>query len=135
MNKNWFQKFKEFIEQKLPMSFNSLLIFGFVLYLFFVVGKSIMVSYGSNKELENEAQKIQALESEIVLMKNQIAYYRTTSFKEKEARQKLGYKASGESLMSLPLDKDEDKVVDTELGEVPIKTPNYRLWWRYLTEK
>ena len=67
-------------------------------------------------------------------MQNQINYYQTSSFKEKQAREKLGYKAAGESIMALPLDKEEEKTIDPILGEVSIKTPNYRLWWQYIVE-
>lgn len=131
---NFFKRFVETFERYIPMSFSGFIIFLFVLYLFFIVGRSILVNYNSNQDLEAEALKIASLEDEITLMKNQINYYQTSSFKEKQAREKLGYKAPGESVISLPLDREEDKIIDAELGEVKIKTPNYSLWWSYLIE-
>lgn len=133
-DKKFFQKLNGRIEKLLPMTLSSFLMFAFIIYLFIIVGRSIWINYNSNKSLETEEQRIDALEEEIVLMKHQIAYYQTVSFKEKEARQKLGYKAPGETVMSLPLDKEEDKVLDPELGEVKVKTKNYKLWWKFLMD-
>lgn len=113
------------------MTFGSFLIFLFIIYLFFVVGKSIWTNYNSNKDIEAEEEKVAVLEDEILGMRNEINYFQTQSFKEKEAREKLGYKAPGEKVLSLPMDKEEEKVADKELGEVEIKTPNYRIWWKY----
>ena len=132
--RNIFKNIIEGIERFIPMTFTSLLIFLFIIYSFFIVGRSIWINYDSNKELEVEAAKIAELEEEINLMQNRINYYQTSSFKEKEAREKLGYKAPGENVMVLPLDKEDEKNVDTVLGEVEIKTPNYSLWWKYIIE-
>lgn len=123
------------IERILPMTLGSFFIFLFTLYVFFIVGKSIYTNYLSNKELEKEELKIQNLEYNIQNLKNEINYYQTKSFKEKEARAKLGYKAPGENVIALPLDKEEEKVADKELGEVIIKTPNYVLWWKYFFDE
>ena len=133
-NESRWKKFIHAIERFIPMTLTSLFMFLFILYLFFIVGRSIWINYNSNKELEDEAVNIASLEANINLMQNQINYYQTSSFKEKEAREKLGYKASGENIMALPLDKEEEKVADPVLGEVSIKTPNYRLWWQYIVE-
>ena len=133
-NESKWKKFIQAIERYIPMTLTSLVMFLFILYLFFIVGRSIWINYNSNKDLDTEAANISALQANITLMQNQINYYQTSSFKEKEAREKLGYKAEGENVMSLPLDKEEEKVADPILGEVSIKTPNYRLWWQYIVE-
>ena len=133
-NESRWKKFIQAIERYIPMTLTSLVMFLFILYLFFIVGRSIWINYNSNKDLDNEAANISALQANITLMQNQINYYQTSSFKEKEAREKLGYKAAGENVMPLPLDKEEEKTADPILGEVSIKTPNYRLWWQYIVE-
>ena len=132
--RNFFKSLIGNIERFMPMTFTSLLIFLFIIYSFFIVGRSIWINYNSNKELEVEANNIFALERKINLMQNQINYYQTSSFKEKEAREKLGYKAPGENVMVLSLDKEDEKIADPVLGEVAIKTPNYSLWWDYIVE-
>lgn len=117
------------------MTFGNLLIFIFLLYLLFVVGKSVLGNFNSNKQIELQETKRIELEDSIVVLKNQINYYQTKSYKEKEARAKLGYKAPGESVMALPIDTAEEKIADTGLAEVKIKIPNYRLWWQYFFGK
>jgi cell division protein FtsB len=132
---NFFRKIKEGIEKIIPMTLGNFVIFLVVLYMFFVVGRSIWVNYNSNKSLEDEVAKIELLRDNITELENQIAYYQTQSFREKEARAKLGYRAPGENIMILPLDTEEEKVADVGLGEVSIKTPNYVLWWKYFFER
>jgi len=132
--KNIFSRFVEFIERYIPMTFSSLIIFLVIIYLFFIIGKTTFNNYNSNKELDQEEQKVLALESDIEGMQNKINYYQTSSFKEKEAREKLGYRAPGENVLSLPIDQESEKGTDASLGEVKIKTPNYRYWLSYFFE-
>lgn len=132
--KNIFQKIIERIERYLPMTLSSLAIFAVIIYLFIIVGKTVYSNYNSNKGIEEQEDKVAALETEIASIQNQINYYQTASFKEKEAREKLGYKAPGENMISLPIDEEKDKSEDKSLGEVQIKTPNYRHWWEYYFE-
>lgn len=116
------------------MTLSSLVIFAVIIYLFIIVGKTVYSNYNSNKGIEKQEEKVAALETEIASIQNQINYYQTASFKEKEAREKLGYKAPGENMISLPIDEEKDKSEDKSLGEVQIKTPNYRYWWEYYFE-
>jgi len=132
--KNIFLRLVENIEAYIPMTFSSLIIFLIIIYLFVVVGRTIATNYESNKQILIEAQTVAALEVEVGDIQNKINYYRTSSFKEKEAREKLGYKAPGENVISLPIDQENDKVSDSSISEVKIKTPNYRYWWSYFFE-
>lgn len=132
--KSFIKNLTEKIEWILPMNLGSFLIFCVTIYMFIILGKSLYSNYNSNKDLDQEAYNIEQLEDELRNMQNEINYYKTSSFKEKEAREKLAYKAPGEKVMSLPLDKKEDKILDPEIGEVPIKTSNLQLWWSYLIE-
>ncbi|MFA7244126.1 MAG: septum formation initiator family protein [Patescibacteria group bacterium] len=129
--KGFFARTKDRIESILPMTFSNLLIFAFILYLLFVVGRSIWVNYESNKQVEGERQRVAKLQSDVEMLQMEIAYYKTQSFKEKEARAKLGYMAPGEKVIVLPKDTPEDQVADLGRTEKTIKTPNYRLWIKY----
>ncbi len=113
------------------MTLGSLFVFAFTVYLFVIVGRSVWNNYNSNKQIGVEELKLVQLQEEISNLSNQINYYQTYSYKEKEARAKLGYKRPGENMIILPLDSKEDKVSDQQPGEVKIKTENYRLWWEY----
>lgn len=124
-------KIKNRIETILPMTIGSFFLLLLVGYFLYIVGRTTWNNYQSNKVISAEREKIAALQEEIKYMQYQVNYYKTNSFREKEAREKLGYKAAGERVISLPLDKPEDKIIDTAAGEVKIKTLNYRLWWQY----
>lgn len=132
--KDGYKKFVDWVEYYLPMSFGSFLTFIVIIYLFYVVGRSILVNYNSNKDLDAQAVQINNLEANITKMQNEINYYQTNSYKEKQAREKLAYKAPGENVINLPIDKDNEKVADPELGEVQLKTPNYTYWIKYFSE-
>lgn len=132
--KNAYQKFVEWIERYLPMTFSSLVIFIVIIYLFVVIGKTIYSNYQSNKGIEKQENEVELLETNITDIQNKINYYQTNSYKEKEAREKLGYKAPGETVVSVPYDQDKDKSEDQSLGEVQIKTPNYKYWLEYFFE-
>lgn len=124
-------KLKSGIEQYIPMTIGNLVIFCFLIYLIVVVGRTMVGNFNSNKEIEKEEEKLVLLERRIINLQNEINYYQTQSFKEKEARQKLGYKAVGEKVIALPIDTVEDKMPDNSLPESQIKVPNYTLWWKY----
>lgn len=124
---------KNRIENVLPMTLNSLILFVIVGYLAYIVGQSIYSNYQSNKAIDAEQQNIEQLKKNITQLENEIAYYKTNSYKERQARALLGYKAPGENVISLNFDQPEEKVADTGNSEPVIKTPNYRLWWQYFT--
>lgn len=132
--KNIFKRIIIWIERYLPMSFSSFVLFAFIIYLFIIVGRSIWSNYNSNKQLDVQEEELLAMQDEVEAMKYRISYYQTASFKEKEAREKLGYKAPGERVIALPVDEEQDKVTDQAIREVEIRTPNYLLWWRYFFE-
>lgn len=117
------------------MTIGNMVIFAFLLYLIFVVGQSIISNHQANNEIAIEESKLVDLRSSIINLQNQINYYQTNSFKEKEARAKLGYKAPGETIIALPIDTESEKSPDNGLTESIIKIPNYSLWWQYFFGK
>jgi cell division protein FtsB len=129
--KGFLSRTKDRIETVLPMTIGNFLLFALVIYLIVIVGRSVWVNYKSNKDLDIQRQEIARLQNDVDMLQLEIAYYKTESFKEKEARAKLGYMAPGEKVLSLSADKPEDKVADSGKQEQAIKTPNYRLWISY----
>ena len=116
----------------MPMTFGSFILFAIVIYLMIIVGKTVWDNYQSNKEIAVEQEKLHELENQLAYTENEIAYFKTASFKEKQARAKLGYIAPGEKVISLPTDEpapgDKKQVVTKE----ETKVPNYYLWFNYL---
>ncbi|MEI7792256.1 MAG: septum formation initiator family protein [Candidatus Berkelbacteria bacterium] len=129
------KKIKEGIERIIPMSLTSLFLFAVVVYMMIIVGKTVLANYAANGETDKEEAKLAQMEADIAYMEDQNNYYQTQSYKEKEARAKLGYKATGESVLSLPIDTPEEKISDSGVVEQKITVPNYRLWWEYFTKK
>jgi len=132
---NMLKKIKEGIERIIPMSLTSLFLFAVVVYMMIIVGKTVLANYAANGETDKEEAKLAQMEADIAYMEDQNNYYQTQSYKEKEARAKLGYKATGESVLSLPIDTPEEKISDSGVVEQKITVPNYRLWWEYFTKK
>jgi cell division protein FtsB len=129
--KGFLQRTTKTFEKYIPMTLWGFIQFIFVLYLIIVVGKTVYTNYNSNKQIVSEEAKLVELTQKIHYLENQINYYQTYSFKEKEARAKLGYKAPGESILSLPIDTAAEKVEDGKLAEAQVRVPNYQLWWQY----
>jgi len=76
--------------------------------------------------LESQKTRLQAL----------IAYYKTDTFAELEARKKLGLKMSGEKVIKVDVEiKDEqnDQGVKQVVNEP--QTPNWQMWIYYLEGK
>lgn len=117
------------------MTLGNMIIFAFLLYLIFVVGQSVISNHQADQQINQEAAKLVGLQSNIQNLQNEINYYQTDSFREKEARSKLGYKAPGENVIVLPIDTEADKSPDSGLAESAIKVPNYSLWWQYFFGK
>ncbi|MCX6809086.1 MAG: septum formation initiator family protein [Candidatus Berkelbacteria bacterium] len=128
------KKIKESIEKIIPMSLGSLVLFAFVVYLLFIVGKTVASNYNSNKDLAVDEAKLTEMEDQIVSLQNEINYQQTNSFREKEARAKLGYKAPGEKIIALPVDTEAEKQADSGMAAPTIQIPNYRLWWQFFFE-
>ena len=133
--KTFFATIRQKVEDFLPMSFGNFLLFLFMLYLIFIVCRVIINNYNSNKALQSEEQKVVSLTEDIKYLQYQINYYQTNSYKEKEAREKLGYKAPGEIVMQMPIDNMEDQISDSGIIPAQIKVPNYRLWLQYFFDK
>lgn len=129
--KNFWLKVKSWIEAVIPMTLGSLVLFLFIAYLLFSLGRSIWTNYQANKSIIEEQKKVQALKQDVDFLEDQIAYYNTNSFREKQARAKLGYKAPGENVLSLA-NSNEESVSDQQVQEINVfKTPNPQLWWQY----
>ena len=85
------------------------------------------------------SQRIHGLENDITLLQDQkealsygIEYYKTDSFREREARAKLGLQLPGENVIILPHAAPEADVVAPKAEEPAKKLPNYRQWFNFL---
>lgn len=129
------KRFFEKINEKFPMSFGSFIVLLFIVYLMTIVGKTILDNYYSNKGISDQEQKLIALENELKTLENEILYYKSQSFKEKQARAKLGYILPGEKIISVPKDvafkENNEATIEGQGTEKSHDSPNYVQWYKY----
>ena len=99
----------------------------FIIYMLFIVGKTVYKNYTLNKKVSNLQNEINSLEEENNTLKNKILYYQTESFKEKEARQRLGLQKPGEEVIVLTPEEEQNQKQEEEKP----KEPNYKKWWKF----
>lgn len=105
-------------------------------YMFVATGEAVWQNYRINQEIVQLKLGIAQLEGENIQLKNLIAYLKTESFREKEARRKLGYKKPGEQVVAIP----QDNFIHTDLGttedeqttEPQTHLSNPQKWWEYI---
>jgi cell division protein FtsB len=114
---------------------SGLMVFGLAIYLGVLLIRSIAGNYAVNKELYSLQNNIDNIARENEELEDKINYYKSDTFKEIEARAKLGYQAIGESVVILPKDQkaidelDSNKTISLTT-ESQDSTPNYQRWWR-----
>lgn len=103
-----------------------------------VVAVFILVSLAQEMnrrwQVQREAAKLQQavhdLEKTVVEMENLNQYFNTDDFQERMAREKLNYRAAGETVVLIteetPADKPKEPKGQIEAEEIPVA----RRWWR-----
>lgn len=128
---------RKFLSQRqLKFSVKVLIAAAVFIYMLIATGEALWQNYRTNQEIAQLRVEIAILERENVQIKNLIAYLKTESFREKEARRKLGYKKPGEQVVALP----QDNFIHTDLGttkgtktpEPEVRLSNPQKWWDYI---
>lgn len=130
-----------FYKEKIAPFLGKLLIYLIVIYTFFLLGKAVWTNY----ELKKQAEQIENQMSEIKKynknLQNLIVYYQSESFREIQARSKLGLIKPGEKVEQVPVKKFEDFQSEQDaqiqnITENKDKTleSNIKLWWDYFTK-
>ncbi len=107
----------------------TIITIGLIGYTVFILIKGVYRTYQYNQWIGEYATDIDRLEKENERMRNLILYYQTNSFKEVEARQKLGLKAPDEKVVAMPENKDQQT---QEAKPKSTDMPNYIKWWRWI---
>ena len=127
---------KLLIWKKLRLRMSTVVIGIVFVYMFFATGEALRQNFQINQEIFFLKNEIVQLEQQNVQYKNLIAYLKTESFREKEARRKLGYKKPGETVIAIP--QDNFLHIDpgtTQTNETPKNKPvlsNPQKWWDYI---
>ncbi len=117
------------IKESLPEGFGRFLIFLFIIYSFFVVGKVIYDNFKQNEIINQKRQEIVDLKNQVEESRLNIIYFKTDTYREKIARSKLRYAAPGETVVAVAYDPDSKKSKKADLSPVIINRPNY-IYWR-----
>lgn len=109
-----------------------------MVYLFFLVGRSVWQNQRNMEEINQVKAEIKNQEQENERLREVIEYEKTDAFKEKQLRQKLGYKKEGEVVISIPENADDHVSPSPSpslkaLAESALKVPNYIYWLKYLS--
>ena len=101
----------------------------------FLVGKGVYANWQTDQKLKKISNDIDLLSIENQNLKSQVAYYQTDSFKEKEAREKLGLAKPDEKVVILQNEPQSPAPTEATTEEtVGEKKSNPRLWWEYFTK-
>ncbi len=113
----------------------KLVVLAVIAYIGVSVGRSVMKNYEINKQIADLEEQIVELREQEQYLRNLIAYYKTDTFKELRAREELGFKLPGETVVSVPVDS-EDVPLGGARQFAPKKEekkiiPNYQKWYQY----
>jgi cell division protein FtsB len=103
------------------------------LYIAYYLIITIKHNYELQKQVTGLKGQITDLQDQQTDLKYKIQYYQTDSYKEKEARAKLGLQAPGEGVVILP---HSDDTHVSQLSKKPApKKSNVQQWFDFLTGK
>ena len=84
-------------------------------------------------------KEIEVLQAENIKLSNLISYFKTDTYKEKEARRLLGYQKPGEKVIIIPEIEEEIQENDQpseQTEEIKKDTQkNYQKWWDFFFVK
>ena len=118
--------------KKLGLFIYNILILALVIYSGFIVYRQIKINYETNLKIDDFMGEIDSIEVQNRNLNNLLVYYQSNTYKELEARKRLGMKKAGETIVISPENTDK---VEEEQAQQPIQnttedtTPNYQKWF------
>lgn len=131
------EKLKSFLAQFFSLVI-KIIILAIVTYILFNIGRSIWKNWQLNQKVKTAQEEISRLEENNKMFQDQILYYQTDTFKELEARSKLGLKKPDENMILAPENvdpaenKEAGKTKTAKNGKNDDEIPNPIKWWHYL---
>ena len=110
------------------------LFFLLIVYILFLLGRTVWQNYGINKEIANSQKDISRLQEENKNLQDSIQYYQSTTYKEQQARLKLNYQKPGEKVYIIPNknNSQEENQTENTNNNTSDSRPNYLRWWQFL---
>lgn len=105
----------------------------------FTLGRELLRRQTVSRDVERLQAEISSLEQQNTDLEQLLAYLKSPTYLEAEARLKLGLKKSGESVIAVPatdssvsLDNIDSDVGAAQRANPPDSESNPSKWWRYL---
>lgn len=127
------------LKNKLKSIFLNVAPYFLIIYIFFLSGRVIWQNWQLKLQSESIKAEINRLYQANHDLENLILYYQSDSFKEVQAREKLGLKKPGETVVFIPifnkqnfsseLLKDRQQIAS---NQKPEELANWRLWINYI---
>lgn len=101
----------------------------------FISSSAIREAYRSQsieKEVEKLKQEAQRIQNENKELSERIAYFQTTDFQEKVAKEKLNLQKPDENVVVVKSNTAQEEAntnIENTSGDSEDNTPNYRKWW------
>jgi hypothetical protein len=102
------------------------------LYLLVLLGQTVIRNYTLSKQIDSLGVQIDSLKNQKDELAFNIQYYQTDSFREREARAKLGLQAPGENVLSLPANTPAPTATPVPAKTAKTKS-NFRQWMDFFT--
>ena len=104
------------------------------LYLVVVLIQTIQRNYTLGKQIDSLNAQIALLQTQKDQLAYSIQYYNTDSFRDREARSKLGLQLPGENVVIIPRPSPTPEPVDPD-AEAASKRSNFSQWMAFLGGK
>ena len=113
-----------------------------LVYMFVILASETSRNYQLRSKADELDSQISRLEGQVEDLGYKITYYKTDSFREKLAREKLNVAGAGESVVIIKDDK-RDQAEDSSQSKIELKSdeqvlsekPNYQQWWIFIFDK
>jgi cell division protein FtsB len=112
-----------------------LLVSAIVGYTAFVLFQSIYFNYQASQKIKDLKLQFAELDQKKLSLEALIAYYQTDTFRELEARKKLGLKMPGEKVVKVEIEKQEEPTVPQNSLPNEKEKPNWQKWIDFLEGK
>lgn len=118
---------------------SALVILLALVYVFFLLYQSVYFNYQRSQKIKFLKRDIVTLEEKQKKIESLIAYYKTDSFQELEARRKLGLKMPGEKVVTVEVkDRKSDDATKSQekspIAQAQVRT-NFELWVDFVSGK
>jgi len=122
-------------ESTLVSKVSTVLVVAVLIYVFFLLYQSVYTNWQTSKRIKNLKLDLVELERDKLRLESLIAYYKTNSFQELEARKKLGFKMPNEKVITVKVEEEQEKqekVLDQTKNEPPVQIKsNFEKWLDY----